>query len=303
MHGNPSVLTEAVKELSKLIVFLFTTGWGLAFLATLALFTLTLRIAVELRKATLAERASGGNLGPAGVFLCVVDAAYTVLLRFLTALPAIAMVAAGSLAIVAAGEALERVERIAAAAERIRELSAVVRNLERSVKVADVRVLDFVDGRTRLELSLFDPSAGTGPVDRRELILPGRDIYFDAIVLNFDYSQIETGRRVNLAIPYRVFSEELAQNEGLPLGASDQTGIPYAFKRSDDDIYGIAPEAYRARLAELMSIVKTDAEARREGIVRSLYGAAVHKKVVPGDRFEIRLESSGGMTVKERFAF
>jgi hypothetical protein len=221
----------------------------------------------------------------------------------LSLLPTLALLAVATLSLVAVGETVSRMEEAAAAAARIRELRAVVRNLERSVKVAEVRVLSRAQGVTKLSFSYFEPASPTKPVATKEIEIAGSDIYFDAVVLNFDYSEIEEGRRTNLAIPYRVFSDEVPQAEAIPLGAFDAEGIPYAFHRADEDVYGLAPEVYRARLAELMEIAKTDAASRKEGIVRSLYGSALHKRVQVGDVLELRIEQTGGMTVKERFPF
>jgi len=169
--------------------------------------------------------------------------------------------------------------------------------------VADIRVLSVQNGQTRLAMDFYAPSQAGEAVERKEILISGRDIYFDSIVLNFEYSQIAAGRRVNIAIPYRVFSDEVPQMEGISLGALDENGVPYIFQRSDEDIYGLTPQIYRDRLKELMELVRTDGSAREAGIVRSLYGSAVHKRVSPGDRLELRIEQTGGLTVKERFAF
>lgn len=303
MHSDMRALTALVKVLSDAIVFAFTTPVGLSALGALLLASFALRVRSTLRSSAAADRASGRERSAGSAFLAVLDAALGSLLKAASALPTLAVLAAVAVSVVAVAEATRRVEEIAENERRIRELSAVVRNLERSVKVADLRVVDRSGGSTRFEIDFYDPSRGSGSVERRVLSIKGRDLYFDALVLNFDYSEIEAGRRVNIAIPYRVFSDEVAQMDGIPLGAADGDGIPYAWKRSDEDIYGIAPRAYRERLAELVALARSDAEARAAGIVRSVYGSAVHRKVEAGDRLEIRIEQSGGLTVKERFAF
>ncbi len=303
MEGNPAALMEIVKRLSSVIVFLFTTRVGLLSLAAISFLAIGLRVATAVRTAALAERAASARLTPAGAFLAAFDAASSLAGRLVALLPTLALLAVAALSIAAVGRTVERLEEAAAAAQRIRELRAVVRNLERSVKVAEVKVLSRSLGKTRLSLAYFDPAAPGSRIGERELEIAGSDIYFDAVVLNFRYSEIEEGRETNLAIPYRVFSDEVPQAEGIPLGAFDAEGVPYAFHRADEDVYGLAPAVYRERLAELMEIAKTDAASRKEGIVRSLYGAAVHKRVQAGDALEIRIEASGGMTVKERFPF
>lgn len=303
MEGSHVALVEFTKRISSILLFLFTTRWGLLSVALIVVLALTLKVALAVRSASLAERAAGSSLGPLGAFAAAFDAAAGVVARLVTQLPTLAFLAVAALTIAAMGQMMSRVEEAAAAAQRIRELRAVVRNLERSVKVAEVRVISRTASRTRLSFAYFDPSSPNSPVGTKELEIAGSDIYFDAVVLNFGYSEIEEGRRTNLAIPYRVFSDEVPQAEGIPLGAFDESGVPYAFHRADEEIYGLEPAVYRKRLAELMEIAKTDAASRKEGIVRSLYGSALHKRVSVGDVLELRVEGTGGMTLKERFPF
>jgi hypothetical protein len=303
MEGKIADLFSVAERISSILVFLFTTRAGLIALALVFVSALALKVGLAVRRASSAARSSLGRLGSGAAFLAAMEATFDVMGRILASLPTLALLAAASLSLVVVGKTVSRLEEAAAAAERIRELRAVVRNLERSVKVAEVRILSRTNGVTRLSITYYDPSSPPDPIGTKDIEIRGSDIYFDAVVLNFQYSEIEEGRRTNIAIPYRVFSDEVPQAEGVPLGAFDGQGIPYAFHRADADIYGIAPEAYRARLAELMEIAKTDAASRKEGIVRSLYGSAVHRRVEPGDVLEIRIEQSGGMTVKERFPF
>lgn len=303
MEGNAAALISISKKVSSALLFAFTTRGGLLSLSLVLVFALALRLGLAIRSASLAEKAAGGRLGVAGGFLVAFDAAVGLVGSLLALLPTLALLSVAVLSLVAVGETVSRMEDAAAAAARIRELRAVVRNLERSVKVAEVRVLSRARGVTKLSFSYFEPSSPTKAVATKEIDIAGSDIYFDAVVLNFDYSEIEEHQRTNLAIPYRVFSDEVPQTEAIPLGAFDAEGIPYAFHRADEDVYGLPPEVYRERLAELMEIAKTDAASRKEGIVRSLYGSALHKRVQVGDVLELRIEQTGGMTVKERFPF
>jgi hypothetical protein len=75
------------------------------------------------------------------------------------------------------------------------------------------------------------------------------------------------------------------------------------YRRSADELYGIGLDAYEARLAELMAAFRTDEAARSSGIVRSLYGDAVHRGVKKGDSFSVWVEQSGGLSVKDATAF
>ena len=75
------------------------------------------------------------------------------------------------------------------------------------------------------------------------------------------------------------------------------------YRRSADELYGMDSSAYDARLAELMAVLRTDEAARGAGIVRSLYGNAVHRGVKKGDSFVVWVEQSGGLSVKDQSSF
>ncbi len=304
MGDSGKLLLDATIKISSFLVFLFATPAGWTILAALAVLALVVTVASALRRHILLSRAAGVPPGFWGSLLAAARDLLALGGRIALSLPTLAVAVAAALALAGVGQTAARVEEAAASAARIRELKAVLKNLERSVKVADVRVLSTLRGVTTLTIEFHDPGRPADrPPARKEISIPGRDIYFDALVLNFDYSEISEGRRVNIAVPYRVFSDEVSQLEGIPLGAVDEAGIPLIFNRSDDDVYGIAPEIYRERLRELVSLIADDGAARSAGIVRSFYGSAVHRRVSPGDRFEIRIEQTGGLTVRERMPF
>jgi len=258
METNEQIILDGVKALGGLLVFLFTSPLGLGICAATGLIMVSLRIAAVLRSSALTARAAGERLGASGILLTLTDTILGMAGRLVVSLPTLILVAAMAMTVAALGTTLSRIEESAAATRKIQELSTVLKNLQRSLKVADVRVLSVDQGRTSLSIDFFDPSVPSAPASHRDLEIQGRDIYFDAIVLNFDYSQIAGGQKINIAIPYRVFSDQVAQRDGIPLGAMDSQGIPLIFHRGDDDIYGLAPELYRSRLKELVGLIRNE---------------------------------------------
>lgn len=294
---------EIVKNVSQAILFLVTTPAGYIIDASLLVLMLVFTLTRALHRERLLAVAAGAKFGAAQKFFVCTDALGRLLVRLVTNLPVLLAVAVLSLSVLAIGETIQKVEASMEASERIKELQAVLRNMERSLKVAEIRVLSTQNDRTTFEITFFDPANQSSIAETRTISIEGRDIYIDAIVLNFDYSEIAAGRRVNIAIPYRVFSDQVPQINGIRLGGVDSQGIPYMFHRSDEDVYGLAPEVYRQRLAELVQLASSEESARPAGIVRSLYGSALHRRVSTGDRLELRLEQTGGLTLKERFPF
>jgi hypothetical protein len=172
--------------------------------------------------------------------------------------------------------------------KRIRELSIAIKYLAQSEKVFDVRILSVANGTTALRLqyqAVDEDSAVPRAAWQKDIAIPGQDIYFDCMVLNFSYSEIALGRQKNIAIPYRVFSNRVAANQGVYLH-KELAEIP------EEDDYGFIPPAYRESLARLL----TDEGFARDMGLRSVNGSALHRYAVPGDRYKVRINQSGGVS-------
>ncbi len=299
--------TEGFKKIlfayADAVRFLFTTKPGIFAVFILAVGFFLFRVWSAARARALACEAADAKMSVGEALAILGKELYDMVLGVVAGLPAVVAVVAISGTVFAVSDSLKSIDEMRLNAARISELSTVVRNLEKRQKVADVLITS-VDGEaTDMRLSYFDASSAEKSVSEQSVSVAGTDIYFDAIVCNFDYAEIASGRKVNLAIPYRVFSDKTAQENGVVLGVRDSKGIPYMYIREAGNIYGIAPEAFNSRLSELIAILNDDGRARREGIVRSVYGSAVHRRVKAGDRFSIWVEQSGGIVIKNAREF
>lgn len=300
---EPSAFKDLLFSYGRLVRFLLTSLPGLLLLGlALSLFFLV-RVWHATRTRALACQAAGQTLKNGERVLLVFKELYSLFVGLAGALPTILAVflIAGSL--YAVSDSLERIDRVRLNAERINELTAVVRNLEKRYRVADVLVRAHEQGVMDVELAYYVPGEKERVVGRQQLRLRGNSLYFDAIVFNFDYAEIAAGRRVNLAIPYRIFSDQLAQAEGIPLQLKDSSGVPYIYNREEAEIYGLTPDVYHQRLRELLVLLEDEKAARLGGIVRSVYGSAVHRRVSAGDRFSVWIEQTGGLVIKNQADF
>lgn len=289
--------------ISDAAAFLFTTTLGIVILVALlaALAAASLWSAVSDRR--LAVKAAGEDFGLASAFGAAARELVSLFGKAAAALPTIAGVALALVLVLGIADSSRKVDEYVAGQKRIAELSATVRNLERRYKAVEVRIDDIKDGRIAATLSFFDYKDLKAAPKTQSLDIAGKELFIDAIVCNFDYSSIASGGAVNLAIPYRVFSDEVPEAEGIDLSLFDTAGLPLMYRRSGDNVYGISSEAYEARLAELMADIRTDESARKAGIVRSLYGDAVHRAAKRGEVFTVWVEQSGGLTIKDSGAF
>lgn len=283
--------------------FLFGTKAGLAIVAAAIVLAAVLRMAAALSERRLLAKAAGEVLGRGAAFGVAMRELGSMVLRAVAALPAIAAVAAAAFILVGVAESSRRLDEYLAGRARIAELTATVRNLERRYRAVDVAVEDVSDGYISAELAYYDSRSPNAPSRKQKLRLRGRELFVDAIVCNFAYSEIAAGRAVNLAIPYRAFTDEVPQSEGVALDLSDEKGVPLMYRRGPEDLYGIAAPAYDARLSELVGMLQSEQASRGAGIVRSLYGNAVHRVARKGDSFTIWVEQTGGLSVKEARTF
>jgi uncharacterized membrane protein len=176
--------------------------------------------------------------------------------------------------------------------KHISELSIAIKYLEQSEKVLEVKIDSVSDGITTLRLNYTakNPSDASVPsVEwKKDIAIHGFDIYFDCLVLNFTYSEIAGGRQSNIAIPYRVFSNVVPAEQGVSL-LGDMTSM------AEEDDFGFIPPIYGERLKQILS----DEQVARDMGVRSTNGSAPHRIVRAGDRFSVRIEQSGGVTIYE----
>ncbi len=195
-------------------------------------------------------------------------------------------------------------KKILQASERIKELQTIVKNLSRSETVAKVTLesVKVIPGRKtpvkRYGIEVLSAAGET--VSSQKIELEGNDLVIDCININFDYSQIASGEQKNLAYPYRVYSELLPAAEGIQLECMfNEAGVPFNFCLDETEIYGINPDAFYARLGELMSVLKDDDMSREMGI-RSTVGNAPRLRMSVGDVYFIDVEQTGGISAYKK---
>ena len=301
----PDNLFELVKSvvngLAGIILF-FITPTGIIVFCILILLYFVVTITHSWRSHSLALKAAGKKTtGIRHIFekagLLFVELA-KLSGKIISDLPVLLCVLVIFLLVVGTSQMFQKFDSYVENEKRINETRTVLKHLQRRYKVADMQVLDQDTTGTKVRISFYDYADLGTTHETQELTIKGTDIYFDSIVLNFDYSEISKGTAMNIALPYRIFSDEVAQADGIKLEINDENGIPLLFKRTGDELYGIDREGYIARLQEILLFID-DKKAAREAGVRSVYGNAVHKRVVKGDFLTIWIEQTGGLVIKE----
>lgn len=295
-------INKFIKPLSDFLLFLFTTQTGIIVLTATFLLFLILKVANRVSQTKLLYDASRRSGIPFGTFVGIVlEEIGSFAAKIFANITTLAVIVFLMLGIVTISFTINAVDNFFKNEQKIKELKQVVKNLNQNYKVAKVEVTDYDQFRdsTKLKISFYDYSKSNQITNIQNLSLPGRDIYFVSLVMNFDYSLIETGSKVNIAIPFAVYSSKMKQEDAVKLNFADSLGIPLIFKRDTNDVYGIAYNSYNDRLKEIAEFMNNPQKAKEEG-VRSQYNAAPHfvKIITKGQVFYIIVEQTGGLVLK-----
>ena len=291
-----------LEPIANLVLFLFTTSTGFILLLLTFILTTLFSIYNALKERKLAYMAAKSYSSRIPFFekLYIVGIVISrITIRIISNVPVFLMVFLFLFMLVGFSKGISGINEYVENQEKIKELKSIVKQLDQRYKVAEIEVVDYsyINDESQLKIRFFDYAKQGFINEDQELTIKGNDIYFDAVVLNFDYSEIAEGGKINLAIPYRIFSEDVPQEEGIRLSLTDENGIPLIYKRSEDEIYGMANDKYDKHIKELMSYI-TDKDKAREAGIRSIYGNAVHKKVRKGETIAIWVEQTGGLVIK-----
>lgn len=295
-----------LKPISKSVIYLFSTSQGQVILAILLFLYFMASFASSLwnrKMLHLAARSSyerGRVPGAEKITLLVSNLSRTffqIIMKFPVLLAALLLL----VFISGVTDSITNMHNYVENRKEINKLQTTLKHLDKSYKVAEMEVTnvaysDLENIRTTLSLTYYD-YADMGTVENnQEITIAGRDIYIDAYVMNFEYSDIVEGDVKNLAFPYRIFSNKVPQSEGVELKVKDENNIPWVFHRGPDDVYGITPEDFQSQLEKIADFI-TDQKVAREAGIRSIYGNAVHNYVRAGQKYEIRVEQSGGLVL------
>lgn len=247
-----------------------------------------------------------GALGLGTSIAIILDSLQTFFLSILKYVPVTAVLLVTAVGINSLFLSVNQVSRIADNLKRIKELGVMIRNLSRSEDIARITMLDKrvgVDPADVEKVYRVDILSEEGAVvSSQEVTLRGNRIAIDSITVNFEYSEIESGRRQNIAYPYRVYSELMRPDDAVPLTCMfNGEDLPVIYCLEEDDIYGMTKDVFFQRLKDLFDILKDEERSREMGI-RSANGTVNHFVMNPGDVYDVSVEATGGLTVHKKMS-
>lgn len=297
-----------IEPVSKFILWLFTSSTGYVLMLIFLILYVLFSVLNAIRVRKLAHEAISRNLRvpffeKLYIFFSEIVKAFMAIISKLPVLLGVFLILFG---IVGLSTALSSVDDFIYNQNKISEMKTVVKNLNKSYIVAKMEITDvnYIENTTSLKVYFYDYELDDYIPKTQDITIKGHDIYFLNYVMNFDYSEIASGKKINLVMPYKIFSEEVAKDDGILLQTTDKDGVPYIFHRDDNEIYGIDKQDYYSRLQEFAEYMKDSEKARKAGI-KSFYAAAPHfvNKIYKGQKIVIWSEQTGGLVLKKERVF
>jgi len=199
-----------------------------------------------------------------------------------------------------------------AEARRVEALEAQVRDLggrldrrKAETYVANARVLarsaDPQTGDPAWRIEFFEVDGRGVPLHEARIFeVRGREIFFDALVVEFDSEFVEVGdglRGKSLHVFRRAFGDRDRPAEGVPLWNVSGDEIPDVYRPSTLVASREALEFERRIWRDFWALAEDPERARAEG-VRLAYGDAKYQRLAVGRVFRLTLRHAGGLTIE-----
>ncbi len=194
------------------------------------------------------------------------------------------------------------VHRYGSREEEIRRLHEVVDRLEAERRIADISDVEAVrdpyagESLVRFRFQEYGPDGTALPP--RTFTVAGREVYFDALVIQFDREHVKAGdvlRGKSLLLYRRVFGDRQRPADGVPIDPAAPDGVPAAYRLSP----GAAGAFGRELWADFWSLAADPARAAAAG-VRVAQGEAVYARLEPGRSYRLTIDHAGGVLIRAR---
>ena len=297
-----------LKPIKNIVLFFFTTKLGI-FLLLLSLIAYILISAYfNLKYKKLLYQAAGlkTSFSPLNIAIAIGTQFGKLILWIFNNLAVLLVVLLLLAGTVGLSSAFDSINNFVQNQRKISQLRTVIKNLSQDYEVAKIKILKVnpYTNQTTFTIAYYDYAKNKYLPYKQTITIKGHQIYVLSLIINFDYSQIETGKKINLAIPYKVFSEVIPSAKGIKLNVFDSLGVPIFYHRNSEQIYGIDSSDYAARLKEIAKLIHNPKYAREQG-VRSILAASPHNITYPrpGQVYKIFIEQTGGLILKRSEKF
>ena len=190
--------------------------------------------------------------------------------------------------------------------KRINELNMTIKNLSRAEAVAEISLVNEVKSPDApypiktYKISVLNDEGD--PIENQTQIftLEGNQLAIDTMNINFDYSEIAKGEHYNIAYPYRIHSDVVTSENGVPFEcfSEDGTSYPVMYGLENSVVYSMDRNTYYKNLTEIFDIAKDEVRAAEFGI-RSFVGQDIHEPIYEDETYRLFVTGTGGVKLSK----
>ncbi|MEM6673910.1 MAG: hypothetical protein AAF726_13785 [Planctomycetota bacterium] len=192
-----------------------------------------------------------------------------------------------------------KAEKIEAQAAEIDRLELARELLRLDHRIATIEVVsqgpaEDGSGEIVTEVLFTEVDEAGQPIGEGETMkIRGKRLYVDGLVVKFEDDYVEQGdalRGTSVCLFQRLFSDEVAPEDGIEIDTRYPHPLPFQGDRLPDPLY--------SELFERIWDYANDPDAAAALGVRAIQGEAPSIEARPGKTYRVELRQSGGMTIR-----
>ena len=169
----------------------------------------------------------------------------------------------------------------------------ILKHIDRRARIEVLRQMKDEQGNLQTTIRFTEIDDTGKPVTAfRDLTLPGREVYFDTLVIKFDDHFIEQSDPLKgraLMLFRRIFSSTMKAEDGFVIDVEGQAPEVYAGRQ--------APSGFEKDLWKRFWEVANNEKMAKERGVRAIHGDAPYMRLEPDRVYEISLRSTGEVII------
>lgn len=176
---------------------------------------------------------------------------------------------------------------------RLEAFLKILKHIDRRARIEVLRQTKDPQGTLQTAIRFTEIDDTGKPVAAfRDLTLPGREVYFDTLVIKFDDHFVEKNDPLKgraLMLFRRIFSSTMRAEDGFVIDVEGQAPEVYAGRQ--------APSGFEKDLwKRFWEVANNDKMAKERG-VRAIHGDAPYMRLEPDRVYEISLRSTGEVII------
>jgi hypothetical protein len=177
--------------------------------------------------------------------------------------------------------------------QRLETYLKILKHIDRRARVEVLRQAKDQQGSLQTTIRFTEVDDAGKPINAsREFTLPGREVYFDTLVIKFDDHFVEQGDPIKggaLMLFRRIFSSTMRAQDGFGIDKDGQVPEVYAERQAASD--------FEKDLWKRFWALANDEKLAKERGVRAIHGDAPYMLMEPDRVYEICLRSTGEVII------